>query len=220
MFSVLPIYAHLYCNLYSMYARTTATYGRACDCYVDPYVHVDCHVCLSIAMYVPVDCHVCVCWLPCMCMLIATSGPLVCLNNCHIWATSVPVHCHMCASWLPFLYLLIATCGPVVNQNNCHTRATSVPVECHALVSWLPFMYLLIATFGPVVCHICPSCLPHVGQTTATCEPHVGRRCKTRVAHMCALSGSYFNCHMWALCGPLVECLLGLSHATLQSHTK
>ena len=131
--------------------------------------------------------------------------PFVCLNNCHTWATSMPVHCHVCASWLPFLYLFIATYGPVLGQNNCHTWVTSVPVECHVLASLLPFIYLLVATCGPFVCHIhrCPLSAifgPHVGQSTVTCGPHVGHRCKKRVAHMCAIGGSHFNCHTWALC--------------------
>ena len=88
-----------------------------------------------------------------------------------------------CACSLPCMCLLIAIAVPV----DCHTGASCLPHRC--LVS--------------------DTCGPHVGQTTATCGPHVGQRCKTRVAHMCALGGSNFNCHMWALCGPLVECLLG-----------
>ena len=88
-----------------------------------------------------------------------------------------------CACSLPCMCLLIAI---------------SVPVDCHTGASCLPHRCLVSATCGP-----------HVGQTTATCGPHVGQRCKTRVAHTCALGGSNFNCHMWALCGPLVECLLG-----------
>ena len=76
--------------------------------------------------------------------------------------------------------------------------AISVPVDCHMWASCLPHRCLLSATCGS-----------HVGQTTATRGPHVGQRCKTCVAHMCALRGSHFNCHMWAVCGPLVECLLG-----------
>ena len=88
-----------------------------------------------------------------------------------------------CACSLPCMCLLIAI---------------SVPVDCHTGASCLPHRCLVSATCGP-----------HVGQTTATCGPHVGQRCKTRVAHMCALGGNNFNCHMWALCGPLVECLLG-----------
>ena len=88
-----------------------------------------------------------------------------------------------CACSLPCMCLLIAI---------------SVPVDCHTGASCLPHRCLVSATCGP-----------HVGQTTATCGPHVGQRCKTRMAHTCALGGSNFNCHMWALCGPLVECLLG-----------
>ena len=88
-----------------------------------------------------------------------------------------------CACSLPCMCLLIAI---------------SVPVDCHTGASCLPHRCLVSATCGP-----------HMGQTTATCGPHVGQRCKTSVAHMCALDGSNFNCHMWALCGPLVECLLG-----------
>ena len=93
-----------------------------------------------------------------------------------------------CACSLPCMCLLIAI---------------SVPVDCHTGASCLPHR-----------CLVSDTCGPHVGQTTATCGPHVGQRCKTRVAHMCALGGSNFNCHMWALCGPLVECLLG-HHAAL-----
>ena len=125
----------------------------------------------------------------------------------------MPFHCHECASWLPFLCLLIATCGPVVGQNNCHTWATSVPVECHALASWLLFMYQLIATGGPVVCHIGASCLPHMGHIWARQRSHVGHTWVTVAKNVwptCGpIGGSHFNCHMWALCGPLVECLLG-----------
>ena len=96
-----------------------------------------------------------------------------------------------------------------------------MPVECHALISCWPFMYLLIATCGPVVCHICASCLPYVGHVWARQRSHVGRTwatvAKKRVAHMCAIRREPFqlpqvgHCHMWALCGPLVECLLGRS---------
>ena len=80
----------------------------------------------------------------------------------------------------------------------------------------LPCMCLLIAISVPVDCHIWASCLPHrclfsatcgpyVGQTTATCGPHVGQRCKTRVAHMCALRGRQFQLPhvglVWPTCG-------------------
>ena len=114
------------------------------------------------------------------------------LSDCRMWACCGPGQLpHMgqfCACSLPCMCLLIAI---------------SVPVDCHTEASCLPHRCLVSATCGP-----------HVGQTTATCGPHVGQRCKTRVAHMCALGGNNFNCHMWALCGPLVECLLGnTSHA-------
>ena len=98
---------------------------------------------------------------------------------------------HFCACRMPCIGLLIAL---------------YVPVDFHMWASCLPHMRLLSASRGP-----------HVGQTTATCVPHVGQRCKTRVAHRCALSGSYFNCHMLALCGPLVECLLG-TYAVVAGH--
>ena len=139
--------------------------------------------------------------------------PFVCLNNCHTCATSMPVDYQVCASWLPFMYLfdchMWACCGPGQLPHMgqfcacslpcmCLLIAIYVPVDCHTGASCLPYRCLVSATCGP-----------HVGQTTATRGPHVGQRCKTRVAHMCALGGSNFNCHMWALCGPLVECLLG-----------
>ena len=110
------------------------------------------------------------------------------LFDCHMWACCGPGQLpHMgqfCACSLPCMCVLIAI---------------SVPVDCHTGASCLPHRCLVSATCGP-----------HVGQTTATCGPHVGQRCKTRVAHLCALGGSNFNCHMWALYGPLVECLLGI----------
>ena len=84
-------------------------------------------------------------------------------------------------------------------------------------------MYLLICTCGSVVCHIGASCLPYLGHTWARQRSHVGHTwatvAKKRVAHMCALGGSHFNCNMWALCGPLVECLLGGGqYACLHQH--
>ena len=167
-------------------------------------------MCLSIAMYVSVDCHIwafcmpeqlphmghfCACSLPCVHLLIAISVPVDCL----LWACCGPEQLphmgHFCACRIPGIGLLIAI---------------YVAVDFHMWASCLPHMRLLSVTCGP-----------HVGLTTATCVPHVGQRCKTRVAHMCALSGSYFNCHMWALCSPLVECLLGeylSNHFTRSDH--
>ena len=157
-------------------------------------------MCLLTAMYVPVDCHIwafcmpeqlphmghfCACSLPCVRLLIAISVPV----DCHMWACwgpeQLPHMGHFCACRMPCIGLLIAI---------------YVHVDCH---SCLPHMRLLSAICGP-----------HVGQTTATREPHVDQRCKTRVTHMCALSGRYFNCHIWALCSPLVECLLGTCRFT------
>ena len=128
-------------------------------------------------------------------LFIAISVPFVCTKNCYVWTMCVWLlrMCPLTAFWLSYVS---SDC-----LNNCHTWATSMPVDCHVCV--------LAAISVPVDCHMCASCLPHVGQTTDTCGPHMGQHCKTRVAHMYALGGSHFNCHMWALCGPLVECLLG-----------
>ena len=129
--------------------------------------------------------HFCACSLPCVRILIAIYVPV----DCHMWACCGPEQLshmgHFCACRMPCIGLLIAI---------------YVPVDCHMWASCLPHMRLLSATCGP-----------QVGQTTATCGPHVGQRCKSMWPTCTrALSGSYFNCHMRALCGPLVECLLGL----------
>ena len=84
-------------------------------------------------------------------------------------------------------------------------------------------MYLLIATCGPVVCHIGASCLPHLGHMWARQRSHVAHTWATVAKNVwptCVpIGGSHFNCHMWALCGPLVECLLGRKHTCTRSRT-
>ena len=188
---VMIIDYHFFSFLCACWLSCRAIYRPTCACWL-PWV------CLLISMCVPVDWHVCAfcmpeqlphldhlyaCSLPWMRLLIAISVPV----DCHMWACcgaeQLPHMGHFCASWMPCIGLLIAI---------------YVPVDCHMWASCLPHRCLLSITSGP-----------HVGQTTVTCGPHVGHRCKKRVAHMCALGGSHFNCHVWALCGPLVVCLLG-----------
>ena len=55
-------------------------------------------------------------------LFIAISVPFVCLNNCHIWATSVPVHCHVCT--------LIAIGISVPYQLPQVGQLCGPPVEC------------------------------------------------------------------------------------------
>ena len=146
-------------------------------------------MCILIAIYVSVDCQV-----------LSFECHIICLNNCHTWATSMPVDCQVRAPLIA-IYVPVdaictwAFCGPGQLPHMGQFCACSLPRMC-----------LLIAMSVPVDCHMWASCLPHrcldlVRHMWARQRPHMwaphvrGPVCKTRVAHMCALGVSHFNCH-------------------------
>ena len=96
-----------------------------------------------------------------------------------LWARTVAIQG-------PLLCLLNAMHWPL----DCHY----VPVDCHMWASCLPHKCLLSATCGS-----------HVGQTTATRGPALQNKCGPHVS----LRWEPFQLPHVALCGPLVECLLG-----------